>query len=493
MVFSCAPAPAATALPLQEAATQIVIEELGANGAPGMSAILLRDGQTLARVAVGVSDGETGVEVSSETAFPAGSVTKILTAALVMTEVDAGRLDLDAPIAPHLPPGLRPLDSGGAEVDVTLRQLLSHSSGLPVTWDGFPPNPPVESRDAYIAGSRTIVYPPGDRLVYSNVGLVLAGEVAAASAGIRFEDLAQERLFTPLGMTRSSLKQAADYDGPLAAGHARGSGDTVQPTPHIDLTPMAAAGSLLTTPDDLARFATMLLDGGIFEGSRILSATAVDAMMTLQAPAHPELDEGFGLGFGVRDDRRKIWWDGTTTAAAAHFALLPEADTAVIVMANIADNQSTSVAGRRLLELAVPELVPGPAPALLPPDGVEGYYLAEDLVDPDLWFFAYTMPLAVRTDGASLVVSFGLTGPMTFIPVGPDRFRVMGGMLDGASVLMTGDMLQAGFVRAERLPALLTPPALWTYAGVIALSVLVGLGYGIRAVWRRFRHRAQAN
>jgi CubicO group peptidase (beta-lactamase class C family) len=203
-----------------------------------------------------------GIKVGIDTAFPVGSVTKLVTAAVVMTEVDAGRLDLDAPITPLVSPELRPVDATGAEIEVSLRQLLSHSSGLPVTWDGFPPNPPVESRAAYIGASRTIVHPPGERLVYSNVAFVLAGEIAAASAGLSFEQLAQDRLFAPLGMKRTSLGNAADFEYLLAAGHRRGTDDRVQPEPHLDLTPMAAAGSLLTTPDDLARFAMMLRPSG---------------------------------------------------------------------------------------------------------------------------------------------------------------------------------------------------------------------------------------
>ena len=478
---------ASLAQPLQEAAASVVVEERLAAGAPALSAILVRNGEVLARVVDGMADPAQGVEADLDTAFAAGSVTKLVAAAVVMTEVDAGRLDLDRPIAPHVPPELRPVDSTGAEIDVTLRQLLSHSSGLPVTWDGFPPGPPVESREAYIAASRTIAHPPGDRLVYSNAAFVLAGEVAAASAGTTFEDIAQSRLFSPLGMTRTSLGHVTHYDGPLAAGHTRGRGGEVQPEPHLDLTPMAAAGSLLTTPDDLARFATMLLDGGVFEGQRILSEAAVAEMTSLQARVHRDLDEGFGLGFGVSlsEAGRIAWWDGTTTAAASRFALHPSSGAAVIAMTNIADNQATSVAGRRLMELVAPELAATSGPIEAASEAIDGYYLAKDFVDPDFWFFAYVMPIRIETQGPSIKAASGLTGSMTLIPVAPNRFRVSGGLFDGAGALVDGDLLQIGFLRAERLPALLTPSALIAYAGALAALVLLGFGLGVRAIWRR--------
>ena len=317
LMLAVGTAPEAQAQPLQEAATNIVLDERADAAAPALSVLLMQDGAVLARVVDGMADPAQGVEAGIDTAFAAGSVTKVFTAALVMTEVDAGRLDLDAPIAPHVPPELRPVDATGAEVDVTLRQLLSHQSGLPVTWDGFPGLPPVESREAYIAGSRTLVYPPGARLVYSNVAFVLAGEIAAASAGMSFEELAQDRLFGPLGMTRTSLGHAANYAGPLAAGHMRAPDGAALPEPHLDLTPMAAAGSLLTTPEDLARFATMLLDGGVFERARILAVPA--AAPETRPAAMP----------GTKMARPKTAMAARITEAAWRRSMSPEGGTAM--------------------------------------------------------------------------------------------------------------------------------------------------------------------
>lgn len=482
-------APGAQAQPLQEAATSIVLDERSDAAAPALSVLLMQDRAVLARVVDGMADPAQGVEAGIDTAFAAGSVTKLFTAALVMTEVDARRLDLDAPIAPLVPPELRPVDATGAEVDVTLRQLLSHQSGLPVTWDGFPGLPPVESREDYIAGSRIIVHPPGERLVYSNVAFVLAGEIAAASAGMSFEELAQTRLFDPLGMTRTSLDRTADYTGALAAGHTLGPDGAALPEPHLDLTPMAAAGSLLTTPEDLARFATMLLGGGVFEGARILSEAAVQEMTSLQARFHPDLDEGFGLGFGVwiGEGGRLAFWDGTTSAAASRLMLHQASGTAVIAMTNIADNQATTVTGRRLMELVVPELAVSREPSRTVREGIDGYYLASDFVDPDLWFLAYINPLWVETEGATVGVSSDLIGSLTLVPAETDRFVVAGGLFDGASAIATGDLLQIGFLRAERLPALLTPPALLVYAAGIGIMILALVGLGLRWGWRRLR------
>ena len=384
-------------------------------------------------------------------ASQAGSGTVEAIAERIVTEE---RLALDAPIAPQLPKELRPVDAKDAEVDVTLRQLLSHHSGLLVTWDGFPGLPPVESRESYIAASRTVVHPPGERLAYSNAAFVLAGEIAAVSGGMSFEDLAQEWLLDPLGMTRTSLGRTAEYSDLLAAGHTRSSDAAAVPEPHLDLTPMAAAGSLLTTPEDLARFATMLLDGGVFEGERILSEAAIREMMSLQVRNHPEFDEGFGLSFGVilSEAGDLVWWDGTINAAASRFVLHPASGVAVIAMTNIADNQATSAVGRRLMELAVSRQASG-----VVPDGIDGYYLASDFVDPDLWFLAYINPLR----GETVQVSSEPIGSTTLIPMAPNRFRdkealfgVSQGFPDGVGPLVDFTERQV----PHRLPRLMPQP-----------------------------------
>jgi CubicO group peptidase (beta-lactamase class C family) len=472
----------------QELAERVVREEMEYAGTPAMVALVLRDEDVLASVATGLADPANGRPVDLDTVFPAGSVSKLLTATLVMIEVEAGRLDLDVPVNSYLPADEQIIDRNGLPVPATLRQLLSHSSGLPVAWDGIPPSPPVASTESYLAANRETIYPPGDRIVYSNAALTFAGVIAARAAGMDFEDFARDRLFDPLGMTRSSFGAPGAVEN-IAAGHARGRGGVVEPAANPDLSALAPAGGLLTTVQDLGQFARLILGEGRIDGVEVLSPGGVAEMLRLQARFHPELDEGFGLAFGRRQDagRSVAWWDGSTLAAAAHFALAPDAEVAVIVLSNLADNHPTSVAGRRILDALVPPtdmVAYAPAPADLAPRA--GIYRTVDFVDPRFAFLSWLMPFRVSVGEGGLDVASTMVGDMMFEPVGPERFTVRGSMLDGATALFEGDRLQVGFVRAERQPALLSPVAIVTYAGLLALLVLTPVVWGL---WRLVRRR----
>lgn len=463
---------------------RIVAEEMDRTGAPAMTALAILGGEIVAQTSQGVD--------APQTAFPAGSVTKVLTAALVMQQVEAGELDLDRPANAYLPDDLHLIDADGMAHPATLRQLLSHSSGLPVTWDGIPPYDPFSSTEAYLLATRAAIHPPGGRVVYSNSAITFAGEIAARAAGTDFPGLAQTGLLDPLGMTNSSFAPAERHPAPVIPGHSRKRDGTVIPAAHADLSAMAAAGALLTTPQDLARFAQMLLGDGTLEGTQVLSPSSVAEMMRLQAPNAPGETAGFGLGFALRDrgGLPMVWWDGTTTAAAAHFALLPDRDAAVIVMASVADNDPTSVAGRRILDALVP--LPD-APAYVPPPGAlearEGAYRTIDFVDPQLWFLADLAPLELSREADGFRVDSEMFGTFRMHPAAPDRFVVEGTMLDGQTALFDGDMLTVGFVRAAPVPALRTPLALTAYAVLIALTVLgLVIWGGIRLV-RMLRRR----
>jgi CubicO group peptidase (beta-lactamase class C family) len=471
-----------------ELVERVVREEMEAAGTPAMAALVLRDGKVVAAFATGMADPAAEQEAGLDTVFPAGSITKLLTAALVMKQVEDGRLDLDVPVNSYLAPDEQIIDKDGRQVPATLRQILSHTSGLPVAWDGIPPSPPVTSSMAYLSANRVAIHPPGERIVYSNSAMALAGLVAARAAGLGFADYARTALFEPLGMTRSSFGAPGDIEG-LAAGHVRRSGG-IEPVPNPDLTPLAPAGALLTTVHDLGRFARMILEGGTVDGVQILTPASVSEMLRLSARIHPDLNEGFGLGFGLREvpGRNLAWWDGSTGAAAAHFALMPDNGLVVIVLSNLADNHATSVAGRRIRDALIPPSVHAAynaAPDVLAERA--GNYRTLDFVDPRYAFVAWFMPFRVAVDGAGgLEIRSAMLGEMQLVPVAPNRFMVRGSMLDGSTALFDGDILQVGFVRTLRQPALLSPAALIVYAGLVAALLLALAGWGL---WRLVRRR----
>ncbi len=159
---------------------RIVDEERERGGTPAMCVVVVRDGQVLVELASGLADQEAGRAATLDTQFPAASVSKILTAVLVMRQVEEGRLDLDKPVNTYLEPAFWVRNGTGEPAPATLRQLLSHSSGLPVTWNGIIDwGNPVPTMEEHLARGQHTLHPPGERIIYANNGFALAGYVAA--------------------------------------------------------------------------------------------------------------------------------------------------------------------------------------------------------------------------------------------------------------------------------------------------------------------------
>jgi CubicO group peptidase (beta-lactamase class C family) len=474
---------------LDVAVRRIVEEERERAGTPALTVAVVQHGRVVAAVASGLADVEAGRAATLDTPFPAASVSKLLTAVLVMRQVERGALALDAPANQYLAPERWIRDAGGAPVPATLRQLLSHHAGLPVAWGGMTePGHRVPTLEEHLAGGLRTIRPPGRYLIYSNDGFALAGFIAAQAEHETFAAHAARVLFEPLGMTRSTFASAWSVPD-LAAPYGTFFGGKGRSEP-LDTTADGPAASLVTTAPDLARFARMLLAGGTFDGARLLEPASVAQLMRLGARAHPALDEGFGLGFGVRERPgwKLAWWDGSLPGVAARFALLPEYGAGVVVLANLSDNGPTSVAARRILERIVP---PAPEPPYAPSAAelaaLAGSYRPRDLVPPTLGILGLAVALEFEPHDGTLAQRSRLTGESDLVPLGPRRFRLVGSMLDGATVLFEGDTVYVGFVRAERIGGWQTPRALVAYAGFAAGALLVLVALFVRSRLRRRR------
>lgn len=467
---------------------RIVEEERAIGGTPAMSVVVVRDGQILVELASGLADQESNRAATLDTQYPAASVSKILTAALVMRQVEERKLELDAAVNDYLKPAMQVRDRDGEPVPVTLRQLLSHSSGLPVSWNGIIDwGKPVPSMEAHLARGQSILHPPGKRIVYANNGFALAGYVAAQAAGKSFSDYARDALFEPLGMTRSTFESPWQLGDNLATAYGHWFQGGSERTRHADLTATAPAGGLVTSARDLARFALMILGEGQVEGVRILRPDSIAEMMRLQARPHPDLNEGFGLGFAVRaqGNRRLVWWDGSSSGAASRLALLPNAEVGVVILSNLANNEPTATAARRILD----RLAPAPVTTAYRPsteslDRVAGLYRPSDFLDPEYWYLKYFLAFEIERKGEMLAKNSRITGESRLSPIGPNRFRVQGSWLDSSTALFDGDTLYLGHLRAHRISVWQSPHALLSYAALLTSALVALLGW---AGWRAIR------
>jgi CubicO group peptidase (beta-lactamase class C family) len=230
------------------------LEKVVADGPPGVTALAFKDGQLLYRLDVG--------QIAPDARLPIASASKWMTAALVMTVVDEGKLSLDQPIGERLP------EFTGAAGAITLRQLLSFTAGQG-SLEGFfdlRQDPHITlAESARQVAARPLADPPGTAFRYGGPSLQVAGALVEQATGKPWAQLFEERIAGPLGMTHTW------WGNPLRPGLA----------PDEVKNPNLQAG-VYTTAEDYGRFLTMLAGRGDAQGKRILSAQAFDAMETIQ-------------------------------------------------------------------------------------------------------------------------------------------------------------------------------------------------------------------
>lgn len=305
--------------------------------------------------AVGEQDLDSLTPMSSETLFFWDSLGKPLTAALALTFVADGSIDLDSPVDRWLPEMSSPrvlADPGGpltetvpATRPVTVEDLLTLRGGLGFTTNfGSPfaealmttlqegPDLRTLDRDAFLAaaGELPLAHQPGAGWTY-NTGSTLLGLLLERAGGQALDELMTERLLDPLGM-RGTCWWVPPSDLPRLAGRYGSTDDPSAPLQLLDPPdgrhseppsfPDGAGGMIGTVKDWLA-FARMLLDGGASDGRRVLPPRLVEAMMTDQLTAGQRrqagffLDDGEGWGYGgsVRSDGSYGWAGGAGTSA----------------------------------------------------------------------------------------------------------------------------------------------------------------------------------
>lgn len=297
---------------------------------PSIAIALVDKGGVVWSGAWGFADAGRSQPAGPDTVYRAGSVSKLLTDTAIMRLVEAGKLDLDAPVTRYLP-SFHPHNPFGGEI--TLRQLMTHRSGLvrePPHGHYFDADAKGQDDTVLSLNDTTLVAKPGTLTKYSNAGLAVAGEVLAAVTGKPYEQALNDLILAPLGMKASSMtlppvrdrlaySEMASFDGPRF------------PAPPFDLgTP--AAGNLYTTTGDLGRFAVAMLD----HGQALLRPATVEEMWRVQYPTNNG-PRSFGLGFIVTDldGQRMVGHSGAVYGFSTELRLLPDAGIGVVVFSTV--------------------------------------------------------------------------------------------------------------------------------------------------------------
>ncbi|MED1793078.1 serine hydrolase [Brevibacillus nitrificans] len=234
------------------------------------------------------------IVMQTDTIFDLASISKLFTSTAVMQLVDQGLLQLDAPVARYLPDF-----AANGKQQVTIRQLLTHTSGFPAYIHLFKKGNSRAERMQYVL-DQPLVQPPGSAYVYSDLNMIVLGAVVEKLSAQTLDAYVQTNILTPLGMSHTMYKppghlrehiSATEYQSVPKRGLVWGE---VQDENAWSLGGVSGHAGLFGTARDLAIFAQMMLNGGSYREKRILSEQAVAWMTENQLPAFPGDEQGLG-------------------------------------------------------------------------------------------------------------------------------------------------------------------------------------------------------
>jgi CubicO group peptidase (beta-lactamase class C family) len=262
----------------------------------GAVTVVVAKGEVLHRGATGLADVAAGRPMGTDALFWIASMTKPATGAAVLMLQDEGKLRVDDPVAKYLPEFAELKTPSGKPADLTVAQLLNHTSGLGEV------SGPAAQEARTLADlvplwlAAPMKYEPGAKWQYTQSGINAAGRVVEVVSGLGFDAFLEQRLFGPLGMKDTTFYPTDAQRARLATAYAKDkvTGALSPVPPRTDFgrrdRPPLGNGGLYSTAPDYARFCQMLLNGGTLEGKRYLSA---EAMRFLNTPQTGDLPTGF--------------------------------------------------------------------------------------------------------------------------------------------------------------------------------------------------------
>lgn len=304
---------------------------------PGATLAVLHEGEVTA-VAYGILHKGTGVEVTTDSMFQIGSITKVYTATIVMRLVESGQLQLDTPVASYLPE----FSVADPEVTrkVTIRHLLAHTSGI----DGdhfLDTGRGDDCLERYVASLAEVRqnHPLGETMSYCNSGYSLLGRIIEKVTGKVWDAALKELLLDPLGLSSTVTLPEEVLRYRAAMGHVGEGLEDPHPAPMWGLMrSVGPAGLICATAADVLAFARLHLDGGVAQdGTRLLKAETVEQMREPQVavPDPWTLGAHWGLGWILSDWGAGVFGhDGNTIGQSAFLRIVPGSGVAVALLTN---------------------------------------------------------------------------------------------------------------------------------------------------------------
>jgi serine beta-lactamase-like protein LACTB, mitochondrial len=301
-----------------------------AEGIPGISMTVAIDGKIVYSEGFGYADLEERVPVWPTTKFRIGSISKPLTAVGLMELVQAGKVDLDAPVQKYAPS----FPNKGATI--TVRMIGGHLGGIRhYRGDEFENQKHYNSvlEGLKIFQDDPLLSPPGTKFNYSSYGFNLVSAVIESASGENFLAYMQEHVFTPMGLAHTVADQNRQIVEERSRFYELPKDGRVENAPYVDNSYKWAGGGFLSTTEDLVRFGTAMLQPGI------LNAASLKTMLTSQKTSAGE-ETGYGIGWGVQKTASgKLIYEhsGGSVGGTSQLIVYPESHIVIAVIGNLSN------------------------------------------------------------------------------------------------------------------------------------------------------------
>jgi CubicO group peptidase (beta-lactamase class C family) len=280
--------------------------------------------------------GDSTLPVTPETLFHMASITKPFVATAVMQLVEQEKVDLNAPVTKYVPyfhlkdPRYK---------DITVRHMLTHTSGMPDVKDYFWNKPEYDdgALERYVRSleDKALLWPPGQKFRYSNMAFEVLGDLVAKVSGMSFDDYVEANILRPVGMKSSTLLYKNADPARLAAGYTKLNGAVV-PVAHYPYNRAHSPSSNLhSNVEDMARWIRVNVNRGELDGRRILKSSTYDILWKPAAPI-PERNWHVGISWFLAEAKGQqiVMHSGSDDGFTTHLALLPARKAGVVMMFN---------------------------------------------------------------------------------------------------------------------------------------------------------------
>lgn len=350
-----------------------VSAQMQRQGLPGLALALVDGERVILLKGYGKAD-PAGRPVTPQTPFLLASVSKPLTAAAVMQLVEAGQVELDAPLQRYVPEFQ--MADPAASAHITVRHLLLHTSGLPVT--ACDTRADAATLAEYTAELRSVALDalPGTRHSYCSGNYNLLGRMIESVSGMSFGEYMQQQVFAPLDMQHSFTSEAEAQQDGLAQGYQWAFGMLI-PAHYAYNPSQLPSGYMISSAEDLSHFLIAQLNEGQYAGNRLLTRASTATMQQAGTPRGQGGGYGFGWVIAPVGGVDAVWHDGVNETYHTLLLMEPETRRGAVLLFNAFGIVAYESAYKEI-EAGVAQMLAGQAPAPETGSSLSTVYLTID-------------------------------------------------------------------------------------------------------------------